>query len=396
MMRLRLTSLAMTMSVLAFASASAETVKVGIIGAFSGPFAIYGKSWTEAIDTYRAQHGTSVNGNNVEFVIRDLPDANPAQARALAQELLVKERVQYLGGLVFTPDALAVAPLSQQAKVPTVIFNAATSSIIDRSDYMLRSSYTLPQVAVPAAINAAEAGAKSIVIMVTDYAPGQDAENAFRRAFEARGGRIAEVVRMPLSTTDFGPYLQRAKATHANGIFTFLPGGPPTFAFVKAYQDNGLREAGLAFYGTGELQEFDLQQLGSPAIGLVSTFFYSAAHPSQMNDDFKRALAKLHPDAIVNPLMLEGYDGVHIIYSMIAATKGTRNGEAAMAAARGLSWESPRGNMRIDPKTRDLVQDIYVRKVSRDASTGLLFNEETKTYRMQPDYGREGTPIPAN
>lgn len=375
---------------------SAETVRVGLIAPFSGPFAIYGKSWQEAIDVYRKQHGDSVDGNKVEFVVRDLPEANPSQAKALAQELLIKEKVQYLAGLVFTPDALAVAPLAQQAKVPLVIFNAATSSIIDKSDYILRSSYTLPQVAVPTGFYAAEQGAKKIVTMVTDYAPGVDAESTFKKAFESRGGTVVESIRMPLSTTDFGPYMQRAKAAAPDGIFTFLPGGPPTYAFVKAYQDNGLRAAKVRFFGTGETQEFDLQQLGEAAIGVNSTFFYSAAHPSKENDDFKRVLGELHPTALANPLNLEGYDGVHIIYGMIAATKGLKDGDKAIAAAKALSWVSPRGNMKIDPVTRDLVQDIYVREVARDPATGKLFNREIKTYPMQPDYGREGSIKPTN
>jgi branched-chain amino acid transport system substrate-binding protein len=372
-------------------SASAETIKVGLIAPFSGPFAIYGKSWQEAIDVYRKQHGDSVDGNKVEIVVRDLPEANPAQAKALAQELLIKEKVQYLAGLVFTPDAMAVAPLAQQAKVPLVIFNAATSSIIDKSDYILRSSYTLPQVAVPTGFYAAEQGAKKIVTMVTDYAPGVDAESTFKKAFEARGGTVVESIRMPLSTTDFGPYMQRAKSTAPDGIFTFLPGGPPTYAFVKAYQDNGLRDAKVKFFGTGETQEFDLQQLGDAAIGVNSTFFYSAAHPSKENEDFKRILGELHPAALANPLNLEGYDGIHIIYRMIAATKGIKDGDKAMAAAKALSWVSPRGKMKIDPATRDLVQDIYVREVVRDSGTGKLFNREIKTYPLQPDYGREGS-----
>lgn len=377
-------------------AASAETVRVGLIAPFSGPFTIYGKSWQQAIDVYRKQYGDAVDGNKVEIVVRDLPEANPAQAKALAQELLIKEKVQYLAGLVFTPDALAVAPLAQQAKVPLVIFNAATSSIIDKSDYILRSSYTLPQVAVPTGYYAAEQGAKKIVTMVTDYAPGVDAENAFKKAFESRGGSVVEAIRMPLSTTDFGPYMQRAKSAAPDGIFTFLPGGPPTYAFVKAYQDNGLRDAKVRFFGTGETQEFDLQQLGDAAIGLNTTFFYSAAHPSKENQDFVRILGELHPTAIANPLNLEGYDGIHMIYGMIAATKGVKDGDKAMAAAKTLSWVSPRGNMKVDPVTRDLVQDIYVREVARDPATGKLFNKEIKTFALQPDFGREGSIKPSN
>ena len=378
----------------ALTSVSAETVKVGLIAPFSGPYAIYGKSWQEALDVYRKQHGDEAGGVKIEFVVRDQPDANPAQAKALAQELLVKEKVQYLAGVQFTPDAFAIAPLAQQAKTPFVIFNAATSAIIAKSDYILRSSYTLPQVAVPTAVYANEQGAKKIVTMVTDYAPGVDAESTFKRAFEAMGGTVAESIRMPLSTTDFGPYMQRAKAEAPDGIFTFLPGGPPTFAFVKSFQDNGMREAKIRFFGTGETEEFDLQQLGDQAIGINTTYFYSAAHASKENDDFKRILAQLHPQAIANPLTISGYDGVHIIYSMVAATKGVADGDKAVAAVKGLAWTSPRGSVKIDPTTRDFVQDIYVRRVERDPVTKTLINQEIRTYPLQPDYGRAGTPLP--
>ena len=386
--------LAALMAALALTTAHAESVKVGLIAPFSGPFAIYGKSWQEGIDVYRKQHGDEAGGVKIEMVVRDLPEANPAQAKALAQELLVKEKVQYIGGVVFTPDAFAIAPLAQQAKIPLVIFNAATSAIIGKSDYILRSSYTLPQVAVPTSVYAIEQGARKIVTMVTDYAPGVDAESTFKRAFEGQGGTVVETIRMPLATTDFGPYMQRAKASAPDGIFTFLPGGPPTFAFVKAFQDNGMREAKIRFFGTGETQEFDLQQLGEAAIGINTTFFYSAAHGSKENDAFKSVLAQLHPTALANPLTLEGYDGIHIIYSMIAATKGVADGDKAIAAAKGLAWTSPRGAMKIDPAMRDLTQDIYVRRVERDPATGKLFNLEVKTYPLQPDFGREGTPLP--
>ncbi len=376
-------------------SASAETVKVGLIAPFSGPYAIYGKSWQEALDVYRKQHGDAAGGVRIEFVVRDQPDANPGHAKALAQELLVKEKVQYLAGVQFTPDAFAIAPLAQQAKTPFVIFNAATSAIITKSDYILRTSYTLPQVAVPTAVYATGEGAKKIVTMVTDYAPGVDAESSFKRAFAAMGGQVVESIRMPLSTTDFGPYMQRAKAAAPDGIFTFLPGGPPTFAFVKAFQDNGMRDAKIRFFGTGETEEFDLQQLGDQAIGINTTYFYSAAHPSKENDEFKRILAQLHPDATANPLTISGYDGIHAIYAMVAATKGAADGDKAVAAVKGMAWTSPRGAVKIDPVTRDFVQDIYVRRVERDPASKQLVNREIKTYPLQPDYGREGTPLPA-
>jgi branched-chain amino acid transport system substrate-binding protein len=369
------------------ASALAQTVKVGIIAPLSGPFSSNGKMWEATVKAYQKIHGTQAGGATVEVVWKDLADINPAQARALAQELIVKDKVQYLGGLYFTPDALAVGAIAQEAKVPTVIFNAATSSILDKSDHLLRTSYTLPQVSVPAARYALEQKLRTVVTLVSDYGPGLDSENAFVKTFTAGGGQVLEQIRAPLKTSDFGPFMQKIKSLKPDAVFVFGPGGPPTYAIIKAYSEAGLKQAGVRFIGTGETSELDLPAIGDAALGLETALHYSPAHESAMNQTFLKTAAELSPQVVLNAASVGAYDGMAVIYRMVEATKGQRDPAKALAAAKGWQWESPRGPLKIDAQSRELVQNVYVRVVDKDAS-GRLRNREIKTYEMQPDHGR--------
>ena len=381
--------LAAGISFLSPVMAQAPIVKVGIIGPFSGPFsATFGTPFRQGVETYVAQHGVMAGNARVEFIYRDLEGPNPEKAKALAQELIVKEKVQYLGGFVFTPNAMAVAPLITSAKVPLVIFNASTSAIVSRSEYFVRTPNTLPQVTVPVAKFALEQKFKRAVTVVSDYGPGIDAESSFKAAFESGGGQVVESIRMPVSATDFSPFMQRIRSIKPDVLFGFLPAGPPTFGFVKSYNENGLRAEGIRFLGTAETQETDLQALGAPALGLETGYFYSAAHDSPENKAFLASLAKIAPAAVANPSTVSAFDGTHVLYKMIEATGGKPDADKAVAAIKGLSWASPRGPVKIDPATRDIVQNVYMRKIERD-STGKLVNREFKTYEMQPDYGRD-------
>jgi branched-chain amino acid transport system substrate-binding protein len=367
------------------AQAGAATVKVGIVGPFSGPYAHYGKLFKDAVEAYVASQGGKLSGHDVELIYRDTGGPNPGATRSLAQELIVKDKVDYLGGFVFTPNALAVAPLIQQSRTPTVIFNAATSDITAKSDYYVRTSYTLWQVTVPLAQWMAKNGVKKVVTAVTDYGPGVDADNAFKTEVARSGGEVVSSVRMPMATTDFAPFVQRIKASGAQAVYTFLPGGPPNLGFVKAYADNGLRQAGVAFYGTAETDEFDLQKFGDAALGLTTAFHYSAAHDSEANRKFVAALKAKAPDAVANYASVGAWDGMVVIHKMIEATGGQRDGAKALAAAKTLKWESPRGPVKIDPATRHVVQNVYLRKVER--SGGQLVNREVQSFGPQPDHG---------
>ena len=368
-------------------SAFADTVKVGIIAPLSGPYSVNGKMWETTVKAFQKINGTTAGGHTVEVVWKDLSEINPAQAKALAQELIVKDKVQYIGGLYFTPDALAVAAIAQEAKVPAVIFNAATSSILDKSDFLLRTSYTLPQVTVPAAKYALDKKVKSVVTMVSDYGPGLDSENAFVKTFAAGGGTVAEKIRVPLKTTDFGPFMQKIKSLKPDAIFVFGPGGPPTYAIIKAYGEAGLKQAGIRFIGTGETSEVDLPGIGDAALGLETALHYSPAHPSLKNQQFIKAAAEVSPSTIINASAVGAYDGMSVIYKMVEATGGQRDGAKAVASVKGWSWESPRGPVKIDATSRELVQNVYMRIVDKDES-GKLRNREFATFEAQPDHGR--------
>jgi branched-chain amino acid transport system substrate-binding protein len=367
------------------AQAQSAPVKVGIVGPFSGPFAHYGTLFKTGAEAYVASQGGKLAGREVEFIYRDTGGPNPAQTRTLVQELIVRDKVDYLGGFVFTPNALAVAPLIQQSQTPTVIFNAATSSINEKSEYFVRTSYTLWQVTVPLAQWAAKQDLKKVVTAVTDYGPGIDAETAFKAEFAKQGGTVVESIRMPIATTDFGPFVQRIKASGAQAVYTFLPGGPPNLGFVKAYNENGLAKAGVQFLGTAETDEFDLQKFGDGAVGLTTAFHYSAAHDSPANKQFVEALKKRDANVVANYASVGAWDGMVVIHKMIEATGGRRDGAKALAAAKTLQWESPRGPVRIDPKTRHITQNVYLRKVEKQGN--VLVNREVQSFGPQPDFG---------
>ncbi len=365
--------------------AAAQTIKVGIVGPFSGPFAHYGVLFKNGAEAYLASQGGKFAGRQVELIYRDTGGPNPAQTKTLVQELIVKDKVDYLGGFVFTPNAFAVAPLIEQSQTPTVIFNAATSAITDKSQFFVRTSYTLWQVTVPLAQWAVKNNVKKVVTAVADYGPGIDAETAWKSEFTKQGGTVVESIRMPMSTTDFSPFIQRIKASGAQAVYTFLPGGPPNLGFVKAYNENGLAKAGIQFLGTAETDEFDLEKFGDSALGLTTAFHYSAAHDSAANRKFIDALKKRDPNAIANYASVGAWDGMYVIQKMVEATGGAKDGLKAISAARALQWESPRGPVRIDPKTRHIVQNVYLRKVEKGAE--VMVNKEVANFGPQVDYG---------
>lgn len=366
-------------------AAWADTIKIGVIAPFSGPFAQYGTQYQQAIEVYRSQHGTASGDHEIEFIYKDVGGVNPDQSRSLAQELLIRDRVDYLAGFTFTPNAFAVAPVIQQSETPTVIFNAATSAINKESDFFLRTSYTLWQVSAPMADWAYAQGIRTVATTVTDYGPGIDAENGFKSAFEAKGGKVVDSIRMPLSTTDFTPFIQRVRDQAPDAVFAFLPGGPPTFTYTKTYNENGLRAAGIKFLGTAETEEVNLQGLGDMAIGLTTAYHYSAAHDSDMNRAFLKQLSQLHGDAIANWASVGAYDGVHLLYKMVEAAGS--DGPAAVKAALNMAWESPRGPLKMDPQTRTVIQNVYIREVERNAETGLLENAEKGVIATVGDLG---------
>jgi branched-chain amino acid transport system substrate-binding protein len=385
-MRLYLRLLGALVATTTASAAYADTVKVGVIGTMSGTYALFGKNFKMGIDAYVAGHGNKVGPHDVQFIYRDLDTPNPAKAKAIAQELIVKDGVQYLAGVYFTPNALAIAPLLEEGKTPLIVMNAATSAIVEKSPYVVRTSFTMWQNTVPAAKVALEKGAKKVAIAVSDYGPGIDAMNAFTKTFEAGGGKVVESIRMPLNTTDFSPIMQRIKDSGADLIFGFGPAGPPTLGFLKAYVDYGLKAAGIKMMSTGDMvTELDLPTIGDTGLGFLSTYHYSAAHQSPEHQKFMELIKKSGGSVDeVTMTAVAAYDGAHVIYRMIEATGGKRDPAKAVEAAKSLKWVSPRGPVSIDPATRHIRQNVYLRVLEKEG--GKYINKEVQTFEAQPDW----------
>jgi branched-chain amino acid transport system substrate-binding protein len=368
------------------AGASADVIKVGVIGTMSGPYALFGSNFKMGIDAWVSQRGNKVGNHEIQFIYRDEESPNPAKSKALAQELIVKDKVQYLAGVYFTPNAMSIAPLLEESKTPLVVMNAATSAIVEKSPYIVRTSFTMWQNTVPAAETAKKNGSNKVAIAVSDYGPGIDAENAFKKTFEAAGGKVTEAIRMPLNTTDFSPIMQRIKDSGADTIFTFLPAGPPTLGFVKSYIDNGLKASGVKLMSTGDVvTEPDLPNIGDSGIGILSTYHYAVSHNSPENKAFLDQMVKNGGKLDeVTMTSVAAYDGARLIYKMIEATDGQRDPAKAIDAVKGMKWVSPRGPVSIDPETRHIRQNVYVREVRK--VDGKLINQEIQTFDAQPDW----------
>jgi branched-chain amino acid transport system substrate-binding protein len=350
-----------------------ETVKVGLIVPLTGPFTPTGRQIEAGAKLYMQQHGNTVAGRKIELIVKD--DGNVADTtKRLAQELIVNDKVAVLAGFGLTPLALATAPISAQAKVPQVVMGAATSIITERSPYIVRSSMVAPTLTVGVAQWAPKNGIKKVVTLVSDYAPGIDIEKAFVDQFKAQGGEIVGQMRVPLANPDFAPFLQRARDMAPQAIFVFVPAGQGSI-LMKQFAERGLDKSGIRLIGTGDMTDDDiLNGIGDVALGLVTSHHYSAAHPSPTNQAFVAAFKKANPKLRPNFMGIGGYDGMHLIYEALKKTGGATDGDKLVAAMKGMAWESPRGPISIDPETRDIVQNIYVRRVER--RDGELYNVE--------------------
>ena len=377
------TGLAVCAAVLATHRVQAqEPFKIGLILPMTGPSQSTGKQIDAAVKLFMQQNGTSVAGRKIELILRD--DAGVADTtRRIAQELVVKDHVSVLAGFGLTPLALAVAPLATQAKVPMVVMAAATSVITEKSPFIVRSSQTLPQVSGTMGTWAAGQGIKKVVTLVADYGPGIDAETWFGKQFKAAGGEILASLRVPLANPDFAPFLQRVRDAKPDAVFVFTPSGFGA-VFIKQFIERGLDKTGIKLIATGDVTDDDqLNEMGDVTLGVVTAGPYSASHVSDANlkfvADFKTANNNMRP----NFMAVFGYDGMRMIYDAVKKTGGKGDGAALVKAMEGASWESPRGPMMIDPATRDVVQDIYIRKVARVG--GQLYNEEFATVKQVRD-----------
>ena len=341
-----------------------ETVKVGLVMTYTGQFTDAAGQMDHGIALYMKQHGDTVAGKRIELIRKDTAGV-PDTAKRLAQELIVNDRVDVLGGFVLTPEALAVADLSTQAKKFTMVMNAATSIVTTKSPYITRSSVTLPQNCEVLGSWAFQNGARRVFMLVSDYAPGHDAESAFQRAYTGAGGEIIGSVRVPLANPDFSAFVQRAKDSGADTIFVFVPGGSQPVALAKALVERGMDPSKIKIMGQGELsEESALKAMGEAAVGIVTAFHYDYTHDSAFNRQFVAAYQRefqRSPDFF----SVGGYDGMHLIYEALKKTGGKADGDSLIDAVKGMSWESPRGPVSIDPQTRDIINTVYIRRVEK-------------------------------
>jgi branched-chain amino acid transport system substrate-binding protein len=347
-------------------AAAAEPLKIGLVLPMSGPFAAYGKQIENGVRLYLKQNGDNFSGRKVELIVRDDTGVAPEVSKRAAQELVVKDKVDILAGFGLTPSAFAVAPIATEAKKPMVVMNAATSAVTTKSEYIVRTSMTLPQNTAPIASWAAKNGIKKVFTVVADYGPGIDAETQFKKTFGAAGGEVVGEVRTPMKNPDFSPFLQRIKDAHPQAVFLFVPAGEQGIAFMKGFAERDLAKAGIRLIATGDLTDEDvLDAIGDPALGIISSFHYAEAHKSPENLAYTGAYYKAYPKDRPNFMSVGGYDGMHLIDEVLKKTGGSAEGDKFIAAARGMKWTSPRGPVGIDAATRDIVQTIYIRKVER-------------------------------
>jgi branched-chain amino acid transport system substrate-binding protein len=359
-----------------------STVKIGFILPMTGQQQSTGKQIAAAARLYMAQNGDTVAGKKIELIVKD-DGALPDNTKRLAQELIVNDKVAFIAGFGVTPAALSVAPLATEAKVPAIVTAAGTSIITERSPYFARTSFTLPQSSVIIADWAAQNGIKKVVTMVSDYAPGVDAEKAFADRFKEKGGQIVEGIRFPLANPDFAPFLQRAGDQKPDAVFVFVPSGQGA-VFVKQFIERGLDKAGVRIIGPGDVTDDDLLNgMGDAVIGTVTAHMYSTDHDSAKNKAFVEAFKKANNGLRPNFMAVGGYDGMHLMYEALKKTGGDTNGDKLIAAMKGMKWESPRGPIQIDPDTRDIIQNIYIRKVEK--KNGELYNVEFATFEAVKD-----------
>jgi branched-chain amino acid transport system substrate-binding protein len=347
-------------------------VKIGMSFAMTGAgFAAAGRQAWAGARLYMQHNGNMVAGKKIEVIMRD--DGGVADnARRLVQEMIVNDKVHIIGGGI-TPTVLAYGQLVTQAKIATVVMISGASVTTNGSPYFVRTSFILTQSSWIMGEWAAKNGSKRVVTLVNEWAPGTEAETAFKQRFTELGGQIVESIRIPLANPDFAPFLQRIRDINPDTAFIYFP-GTQAGIFAKQFAERGLASSGIRIIGPGDLTDDDeLNTMGDQMLGMVTAHDYSASHDSALNkkyvEDFKKANS-FRP----NFVSVGGYDGMHLIYEALKKTGGKTDGDSLLAAMKGMRWESPRGMMAIDPDTRDIVQPIYIRKVEK--INGELWNTE--------------------
>jgi branched-chain amino acid transport system substrate-binding protein len=371
--------------VAATSGAAADEVKIGIIASISGPFSIWGKEYKEGIDLFMDKVGGKAGNNTMSIIYRDIGGQNPPRSRQLAQELVLREKVAVLGGHELTPNVLAVTDVINQAKIPFVIFNTGTATVTDKSPFFVRPTFTNWTTFYTVARYAGMTGTKKCVTVVADYAPGQDAAVAAAEGLKREGGEVIADIKVPLDATDFSSYLQRIKDAAPQCAIVFMPQGPMSVAFVKAYIDRGLLKDGIKFFGQSETDETDLPAIGDGAVGMITSMPYTPTLDNPENKAFLAAFSKKYGADHGPPtnITVAAYDGMQVIQKMAETVNGTIDGSKEVDAVKGMKWLSPRGPVSIDPETRELIQNVYIREVVKE--NGLLYNKIIYTFENQKE-----------
>lgn len=382
-------SVLVTFGLTTAAGAADEPIKIGVIASYSGPYADYGRQFDDGIALYLDEHGGKLGGRPVQIIKKDAPGAAPDLAKRLAQELVVKDKINFFAGLDFSPNAFAVAAVAKEAKIPAIVMNASASAITTSSPYVARVSFTVQQVSDPMARWAAKNGITKVYTVVADYGSGADSETAFEKAFTASGGTVVGKVRTPLANPDFSAYVQRIKDEKPQAVFFFFPSGVLPPAFLKAAKERGLEEAGIKLIATGEATDDSyLEATGDVALGLITSHHYSYGHNSEKNKKFIEGIyrvsgKKLRPSYFA----VAAYDGMAALDGALAKTGGDLTGDKVMEALKGLKIDSPRGPIEIDAATRDIVQTVYIRKTEK--VNGELVNVEFDKFERVKDPAKQ-------
>jgi branched-chain amino acid transport system substrate-binding protein len=345
-----------------------DTIKIGVIAALTGPFANIGKPFEDGIRTYLQQYGDKVAGKKIEVLYRDDGGSNVDLSKRAAQELIAREKVDFLIGFSLTPSALAVAPLATRSKTPMIVMNAVTTGITEKSPYMVRTSMTMHQMTEPFGTWTAKSRIGTVYTLVSDYSTGADAETKFIKGFSEAGGKVVGSARVPLANPDYSPFVQRAKDQKPDALFFFAPGAEDGTAVLKAFTDKGLDKAGIKFLGVGDMTSDSptLEALGERALGAVTVLNYSTALDNDANRAFLKAYAVANPKRPAATFVtVAAYDTMGMIAETVRRLNGNVTGDTAIKALAGMKWNSPRGPISIDPATRDIVQNMYIREVKK-------------------------------
>lgn len=375
---------------------AAEVFKIGLIADFTGAFATWGPQFQNAISAYQAVNGRTVKGPKgedieVQFVYRDAASGGADKAKQIAEELILREKVKMLAGFDLSPHAMAVGEIATQAKVPVIIMNAAAASITRGSPYYVRVSFTLPQWSQSIGRWAADNSIKKVYTIVADYAPGHDAEAYFHKSFKAAGGEIVGSARNPLQETNFGVYMEKALQAKPDAIYMSQAGGSPSIAFVKAYVERGLKQAGIKMMGNGEFAELYLPNFTDDVIGTISVAHYTETNSNPLNRMMRDQLVKMFGDKGVTDIAsAAAWDGTALIYLALKEAGANADSMKYVEAMKGKTMESPRGKFMIDPVERDIVQDIYIRRI--DKIGGKLVNTDIASIPMVKDPWKQDNP----